>query len=432
MKRYFVAGLVAVGLAPFLVSAGDALSQQAGRPATQTPQAAPSSRASAIEGVAVLVNDEVISYTDVRRRMDLILLRYGGRPDEEIIRAAQSEATESLIEEKIELQEFKKLAKDAEITDDDINRELSRIASQNKQTQEAFVAALTNRGIAIQTLKDQLKAQIAWNELIRGRFARTIRVSELRISDTLDRVTGSLNKPQYRLAEIFQYAPDAASREKATTNLQALRRQIEQGAPFDQVAQQFSAAPSASAGGDLGWMTVDDMRPEFVSAIVAATPPAFLPPINTEDGVYLLAYLGKREPADPSKAKLKLKQVSLSGADAATKLQKIKSGANNCAAVDSAAAAVDGATVTPLNDIELSAMETTIHDALATLQIGQSTGVLDVGGAKSVLFVCDRTLGGAQMPTRDQVRNQLFDSEITMLADRYLRDLKREATIIRR
>ena len=58
--------------------------------------------------------------------------------------------------------------------------------------------------------------------------------------------------------------------------------------------------------------------------------------------------------------------------------------------------------------------------------------MIDVANGKAVLFVCQRAASGASMPTRDQVRSKLFETEITMMADRYLRDLKRQATIIRR
>lgn len=427
MKRLLAAGLALLVLAP-----GAAVSQQT-PPATPAPAPAPAaSRSQAIEGVAVLVNDEVISYTDVRRRAQLILLQYGGKPDEEILREAQSQAVESLIEEKVQLQEFKKLAKDAVISDQDIQQELTRLAARNKQTPDAFLNGLASRGVSVQTLKDQLKASIAWNELIRGRFARNVRVSDMRITDMMERAKGSLGKPRFRLAEIFLYAPDAGSRANAVARAAAFRKQIEQGAPFDAVAQQFSAAPSASAGGDLGWMSAADMRSEFLPAVEAATPPSFLPPIETDEGVYLIAYLGKREAADLNKAQLKLKQLSASGADAAIRLQKVKTAITTCPSVEAAAATVQGVTVTPLDSIELTAMSDQFRTALSPLNAGQSTGVLDLGESKTMLFVCERTLADGQMQTRDQIYDQLFQTEVAMQADRYLRDLKRDATIVRR
>ena len=54
------------------------------------------------------------------------------------------------------------------------------------------------------------------------------------------------------------------------------------------------------------------------------------------------------------------------------------------------------------------------------------------GSGKMVFYVCDRTSGDPQIPSRDEIRDRLFNAELAMVAERYLRDLKREASIDRR
>jgi len=422
MKRTLAVALVVV-----LASGAVVEAQQASRPSSGP--AAP--RGQAVEGVAVLVNDEVISYSDVRNRTRLILASLGAQPDEETIQQAQQRAIEGLIEDKIKFQTFKELAKDRTIDDREIDERLTRLAAQNELTLQQFAANLAANGIPMQAMRDQARSDIAWTAIVRGRFARDIRVSELRISEMLERTRASLTKPQYRVAEIFLYAPDVASRENAMTRAQALKRQIEQGAPFDMVAQQFSAAPSASAGGDLGWLTSADMRPEIQAAVEAAPGPSVLDPIQTEGGVYLIAALGKRDPNDRRAVTLNLKQVSASGSDAAAKLRALKAAATDCAQVG-AAAQQAGLTATDLNGMALSDMSETFQTALGGLGTGQVSDVIDVGSDKALFYVCERNAGGPNLPTREDIRGRLFDQEISMLADRYLRDLKREATIIRR
>jgi peptidyl-prolyl cis-trans isomerase SurA len=447
---------IATCLAAALLCGGAALSQEAGRqpPPASGPDAAPTSVAAAptgassaaaatdgksgvahgqaVEGVAVLVNDEVISYSDVRNRAQLILLSFGGKVDEDTLKQAQQRAIESLIEEKIQLKEFHKLSTDHDIGDDEIDEELEGIAKQNGVSKEKFVADIVARGINPQTLRDQIKADIAWQNLVRGRFRQQVRVSDLRIDEMMARTKASLDKPQYRLAEIFLYAPDAESRANAKQRATTLQAQIEKGASFEMVAQQFSAAPSASAGGDLGWITDADMRPEIEAAVLKAKPPSFLPPIETDNGVYLIALLGKREPLNPNEAKLTLKQIVAKGDDAVARLQQAKARTKTCADVAKTVADDKSLTAIDLNDVARSGLSDSVRAALMPVQAGGSTDVIDVANGKAVLFVCQRAASGSAMPTRDQVRNKLFETEITMMADRYLRDLKREATIIRR
>ncbi|MBI1361681.1 MAG: hypothetical protein GC155_15495 [Alphaproteobacteria bacterium] len=389
-------------------------------------------RSQAVDGVAVLVNDEVISYSDVKNRAKLILLSFGGKVDDATAKEAQQRAIESLIEEKVQLKEFHKLSPDHDISEEEIDDELAGIAKQNNTTKDKFVADIAARGINPQTLRDQIKADIAWQNLVRGRFRNDVRVSDLRINEMMTRFKESLDKPQYRLAEIFLYAPDVESRKNALQRAATLQSQIEKGAPFEMVAQQFSAAPSASAGGDLGWITQADMRPEIEAAVVKAKPPTFLPPIETEGGVYLIALLGKREAANPDEAKLSLKQIVARGDGAEALLKIAKARTKSCDEVAKTVSDNPGLTAIDLNDVALDGMSDTIRAALKPVEVGGSTDIIDVTNGKAVLFVCKRTTGGAAMPTREQVKAKLFDTEITMLADRYLRDLKREATIIRR
>ncbi len=167
-------------------------------------------------------------------------------------------------------------------------------------------------------------------------------------------------------------------------------------------------------------------------AVLKATPPTFLPPIETEGGVYLIALLGKREAANPNEAKLSLKQIVARGDQADALLKIAKARTKSCDDVAKTVSDNPGLTAVDLNDVALDGLSEPIRKALQPVEAGGSTDVINVTNGKAVLFVCKRTTGGAAMPTREQVKSKLFDTEITMLADRYLRDLKREATIIRR
>jgi peptidyl-prolyl cis-trans isomerase SurA len=433
MKRLLAICLVAAGFS----AAGAAVPQTPTPqiPAPQAPAARPAApRGQTIEGVVAIVNGQVVSQSDVRNRMRWILLSFSGQPDEQIYREAQQRAIDQLIDERIQLQEFRKLVKDKKIEAAEIDQRIADLARQNRMTSEQFLAELSKAGINTQSLRDQMEADIAWTSIIRGRYARTVRVSDLRIDEMMDRIKASLDKPQYRVAEIFLYAPDQASRTNAMTRADGLIKEINRGADFQQVAQQFSAAPSASAGGDMGWMSPGDMRPEIWTAVQAApAPPTLLPPIQSEGGVYIVALTGKREPSKPGAAVLDLKQVVARGDGAAGKLQQIKAKAKTCDQVAAATNGAEGVTPVDMNDVAITQLAAAYRPALEALQAGQSSDVLDLGDdGKVVFYVCQRQAGAGDMPTRDDLHDRLFQTEIAMIADRYLRDLKREATIERR
>jgi peptidyl-prolyl cis-trans isomerase SurA len=366
--------------------------------------------------------------------MRWMLLRFPEPPtDEKILVEIQDQAIESLIDEKVQLQEFLKLVKNQRISAPEIDEAVDDIARQYRMNREQFAQALAESGIPMQHIRDMQEASIAWTALIRGRYFKSVRVSELRIDDMLERIKASLDKPQYRLAEIFLYAPDQVSRNNAMQRAQTLIQQVQQGADFQTLAQQFSAAPSASAGGDLNWLSPGDMRPEIAEVVLKAPePPVLLPPIESEGGVYIIALTGKREPTDPTKAViLNMEQIIARGEGASAKLEKLRTDAPTCGDLSKALQAVEGITRTPMKDIGLMQIAPQYRTPLEGKTANQSTDIIDLpDGGKMVFFVCGTKSGDADLPSRDEIRERLFNQELTLVAERYLRDLKREATVV--
>jgi peptidyl-prolyl cis-trans isomerase SurA len=382
------------------------------------------------------VNDQVISHSDVRNRMRWMMLRFAEPPkDEKILLELQSQALESLIDEKVQSSEFHKLVKDAKFSKEEIDEAVADVARQYRMSPEQFALALGQAGIPMQHIRDMEEASIAWSNLIRGRYYKTVRVSDLRVDDMLHRLKASLDKPQYRLAEIFLYAPDQASRDMAKERAATIIENVKKGADFSALAEQFSAAPSASAGGDLNWLSPGDMRPEVAEAVLKApAPPIVLAPIESEGGIYVIALTGKREPTDPTKSTiLDMEQFIARGEGSTAKLEALKAKALTCGDLTKAMEAVEGVTRTPMKNVGISQIAPQYRAPLEGLTVNQSTNIIDTAdGAKMVFFVCGTRSGDADLPSRDEIKDRLFNQELALVAERYLRDLKREATVVRR
>jgi len=428
MKR-----LLAIALVASIATSG--LVALAQLPQTQPPSQPAAPRGQMIDGVVAVVNDKVISQSDVRNRMRWMLVRFQEEPNDEMMAEIQSQAIESLIDERIQVQEFYKLSKGEKISNEELSASVDDLAREFRITRAQFNQLLVELGVPLQHIYDMEEAKIAWGALIRGRYLKTVRVSEGRIDEMLERLTASLDKPQYRLAEIFLYAPDQQSRTNAMTRAQTIIQQVNQGADFQALAQQFSAAPSASAGGDLNWLSPGDMRPEIAEVVLTAPePPVLLPPIQSDGGIYVIALTGKRDPVEAAKAViLDMEQVIVRGDGASAKIDTLRAKSPTCADLPKALEGVEGVTRTPMKDIGIMQVSPAYRTPLEGKTAGQSTDALDLpDGGKMVFFVCATRSGDADLPSRDEIRDRLFNSELALVAERYLRDLKREATIVRR
>jgi peptidyl-prolyl cis-trans isomerase SurA len=83
-----------------------------------------------------------------------------------------------------------------------------------------------------------------------------------------------------------------------------------------------------------------------------------------------------------------------------------------------------------MNGVSLTQIAPAYRPALEDVQAGDSTDALDLpnNAGKMVFYVCDRETASV-LPTREQIRSQLFSAELGMIEERYLRDLKRKASI---
>jgi parvulin-like peptidyl-prolyl isomerase len=71
---------------------------------------------------------------------------------------------------------------------------------------------------------------------------------------------------------------------------------LRSGAAFSQLSAEYSRAPNAPGGGEIGWITRNELPKVFESAIFSATPPHVTDVIRTDTGFYIFQVTA-REPA---------------------------------------------------------------------------------------------------------------------------------------
>lgn len=251
--------------------------------------AAPSVRAETrSEAIAAVVNEEAITMSDVEDRMNLIIASSGLPNTKEIKSKLAGQVIGGLIEERIKLQEATRLGID--IKQEDIDAGFADIAKQNNFKPEQFAGMLAQAGINIGTLQNQIEAQIAWLRLVQQELRPRIAVSDKDVDDTLARLKANAGKTEYLVAEIFLPVDDPKA-EGDTHQLAArLVSEITSGkAPFSKVAQQFSKAPGADQGGDLGWVQQGQLPQELENAVKTMAPGTFSPPVRSLSGYHILS-----------------------------------------------------------------------------------------------------------------------------------------------
>jgi peptidyl-prolyl cis-trans isomerase SurA len=436
------AALLAASL-PLTVQAQTIRGPVGERPAAPEPAAAPAAPEGPrpiSESVAAIVNDEIISTYDLGQRMRLLIATSGVQPTEQTLPQFQREALVSLVDERLQLQELRRQEKDQKISivadDAEVMEEVGSMAQQNNLKAENFLAALKAQGIGQETLFQQIRVQMSWQRWIRGRYGSRLRIGEDQIKATQARLAAAASKPQYQVSEVLIDAARVGGMEAATTGATQLVTQLQQGAPFAAVARQFSASATAAAGGDAGWISLGEMPPEVDAVLDQLRPGQLSQPIPVRDGVYIIYLRDKRTGAGGTLVSLKQAAVSLpSGATAGDeeaariKLEAVRTASKGCADIEAVAGRAQGVIAGDLGEAELADLAPQFRDAAQGLEVGQLSPPIRTAAGLHVLAVCGKRASGGQQLDHDQIENRLYGQQLSMIARRYMRDLRNSATI---
>ncbi len=113
----------------------------------------------------------------------------------------------------------------------------------------------------------------------------------------VDRRDGSAFRvSQTRARHILLRTSAQASQQDAVRRLEELKRVIETGQRrFEDVAREVSEDGSASAGGDLGWVSPGSFVPEFEESMNRLAPGGMSAPVVSRFGVHLIQVIERRE-----------------------------------------------------------------------------------------------------------------------------------------
>lgn len=101
---------------------------------------------------------------------------------------------------------------------------------------------------------------------------------------------------QYKTRHILIRTNELRDQQEAEDLINQLYKRAQAGEDFQALAREFSDDPgSGSSGGDLGWVNVGDMVPEFNSVMLQATPGKVSAPFESQFGWHILVVEQRRE-----------------------------------------------------------------------------------------------------------------------------------------
>lgn len=386
-----------------------------------------------------IVNDAIITGTDVDQRVALLIAANNVKPSPEDRERLRLQVLSGLIDETLQIQEAK--ASDITVTKEEIDRSFAGVArSFNKPVPELRIY-LRAVGSSERSLRRQIEAELSWSRYLRRKVEPFINVGDTEVAGIIARIKANQGAEEFHVKEIYLTASPERE-QQVLSEARALIGEIQKGQkPFEQVAHDRSEASTAAVGGDLGWVRAGQLPETLAQAAVEMRVNQLAGPVPVPGGYSILYLVDTRTigTSDPRDTLLNLRQISMAfkaGITQAEATEKVSAFAKmtqeikGCGDVAKAAAAF-GAEVVDNDSIKVRDLPPQLQDIMLKLQIGESTPPFGspTDGVRA-LVLCGRDEPKvAGLPSMEQVRQQMEQRGVNLRADHKLRDLRRDAIV---
>lgn len=391
-----------------------------------------------VEGIVAVVNDDIITASDLFDRYMLVAASSGLPNTVEVRNRFLPQILNVLIDEKLQLQEAARLQ--IEVNDSDILRGVGDVAAQNNQSADDFMRMLSSRNLPVDSLKEQVKANIAWQRVIGRRLRPQIDVTQQDIDAEQERLLSNAGKTEYRVAEIFLPIDDANPISQVRDLAGRIVTQLAAPqADFRVLARQFSQNASASNGGSLGWVFEDQLPEDVAKELAKMEVGEISRPIKTLTGYHIVRLQSKRvfKVARDEDIYVELKQIFLPYGDrdeeeVMSEAEQLRSEIGGCLSVSEHYARYQNSQTGDQGRLALADMPQDMRSELRDLAIAEVSEPISLENGILLALVCDRRAPESNMPSEEDIARVIGQERLEVLQRRHLLDLRATSFIERR
>jgi peptidyl-prolyl cis-trans isomerase SurA len=253
-----------------------------------------------LDGIAAVVNDDVVLQSDVEEQLYLFLLRSQQRPDSSVIDTLRRQILDQLIDEKLIVLEAE--AQGISVGDQEVEKQVNSAIEEARQrmgNEAAFREQLARENMTEAQLRQkyqrEVRRQLLAQRLVQRQVPQQQPVgaaeAEAYFKEFPDQFP--LVPPEARVS-VIQISVTATQerRDEALARATAARTRIQKGEKFARVAADVSEDPgSANSGGDLGFFGRGVMDPAFESAAFSLKLGQLSEPIESPFGFHVIETL---------------------------------------------------------------------------------------------------------------------------------------------
>lgn len=243
-------------------------------------------------GAVLSVNGSEIARSKVQAQVDRVInqrgLNSGGITQPAVYQQIQRDVVDQLIVQKLLWQEAKR--REFRSGDEAVDKQLE-IVKQSFDTPQAFLFQIKAGGFTEKSYREDIRQRESVQEMINTDLAPKVIIGADEIETFYKENMDQMSQPEQRRARhilIKLAADDDAARALAIEKIHTIQEQLRDGADFEGLAREYSEAPSAPQGGDLGFFGRGQMVPAFENATFAMQPGETSDIVETRFGFHVI------------------------------------------------------------------------------------------------------------------------------------------------
>ena len=261
--------------------------------------AAQCQQAEVIDGVAAIVNNDVITISQVREligaRERAMREAYRGPDLADKVKEMRLAALKDLVDRQLIIQEFRKMQeKGANIPDYVVDDRVQTIIREEfGGDRSAFVRTLQAQGYSLTRFKEIEKEKIIVQAMRQAKVTDNFVVSPKQVQDFYDKNRSAYSLPEQVKLRLIVLRDgnkdDIGSGGDKKQTAEEIRQKLVGGAEFERMAQMYSEDESTSdTGGDWGWIERNTLNEQLTKIAFSLKTGGISPVIRIGDSYYIL------------------------------------------------------------------------------------------------------------------------------------------------
>ena len=266
-------------------------------PSIMAAAPAPPKTTGEIDRILVIVNDDVITETELANRLaetkKQLALEKIKTPPDDILR---KQLLDRMVLERLQLQLAVQTG--IRVGESEVDQAIETIARRNNLSVENFRKALAKSGMDAAAYRAQTRDQLTIQQLLEREINNRVNVTDSEVSHFLENPQSRADMDvTYHLSHILIGIPESASPEAiqaAKKRAEDILRQLKAGADFEQIAVSYSQGADALKGGGLGWKKPGELPELFLGALKGMSPGDISETLRSPNGFHILKLNDKR------------------------------------------------------------------------------------------------------------------------------------------